>query len=37
MEHKTYIICSAINYKGHIIAGRRHSDAELGLIKEILY
>lgn len=27
MEHKTYIICSAINYKGHIIAGRRHSDA----------
>ena len=25
--NKTYIICSAINYKGHIVAGRRHGDA----------
>lgn len=24
---ETYIICSAINYKGHVIAGRRHGDA----------
>lgn len=24
---ETYIICSAIKYKGHVIAGRRHGDA----------
>ena len=27
MDIKVYIICSAVKYKDHVIAGRRHGDA----------
>lgn len=29
--NNTYIICSGVKYKGHVIAGRRHGDAFLTL------